>query len=102
MPRKPRPFTLTECSVILGLYRTQPVKGCHAGRGWRHSEKCFDTCHSSWFDTVRDVALLLSFARPELEKELFVAACKQLPLDVRERVNIFWDKPRKRKSQGGR
>ena len=87
-----RTFTKHECSVILGFHRTMPVKGCHSRRGWKHSEDCYDTCFSSWQATARDVALILSFSRPELDKQAFVAACEQLPRTVTKITDRFWSR----------
>ena len=86
-----RQFTTTECAVILGLHRTMPVKGCHSGRGWKHTDKtCFDTCYDSWRRSVEDVALVMSFVRPVLDRQAFVAACIALTPEVSRVVNRIW------------
>ena len=50
-------LTKLEAAIALGLYRSQPIKGCHSGRGCLHSESCWLHCHDSW---LRDVSCLAS------------------------------------------
>lgn len=45
--------------IALALYRQQPVKGSHAGRGMAHSEKCYRTCFDSWLHCVNATADVL-------------------------------------------
>ena len=88
-----RQFTTTECTVILALHRTMPFKGCHSGAGWSHSDKtCFITCYDTWQRSVEDVALVMSFVRPALDRQAFVAACRVLTPEVSRTVDRIWSK----------
>lgn len=58
------------------LHRTMPVKGCHSGRGWIHSESCFDLCYDSWLRCVQDVAHSIYLQNKRFNREQFRNMCE--------------------------
>lgn len=51
------------------LHHSMPVKGCHGGRGWRHSEACYELCFDSWQRDVNEIARTLEHDNPKFNRE---------------------------------
>ena len=65
-------LTKLEKAIAQAMYRRMPVKSCHSGRGWGHSEACFDTCFSSWRGDVSEIAHVMGQNRKRFDRDAFV------------------------------
>lgn len=64
------------------LKRNMPFKGCHSGRGFRHTEACYQTCYDTWKLGVIDIADFCQSQNAQFDRALFLQACGIAPCCV--------------------